>query len=141
VDTLALLVGELGYSTEISILCERLSELNKAGDIALVALHRSAVIGLALLHRTYFLHRPADGRISTLVVFENYRGRGVGTRLIKEAESIFRSWGCGRIEVTSGAQREAAHRFYNRAGYSEQPKRFVKTLAEELPNKSLQQSG
>lgn len=49
-------------------------------------------------------------------------------RLVEAAESVFRNWGFGRVEVTSGAAREAAHRFYVRAGYSEQPKRFIKLL-------------
>jgi GNAT superfamily N-acetyltransferase len=75
------------------------------------------------------LHRPPDGRISTLVVSDDYRGRGVGGKLIEAAESIFRAWQCPRVEVSSGAQRQDAHRFYIREGYTEQPKRFIKDLA------------
>ncbi len=126
--TLALLVAELGYPTEASLVSERLRDLTNVGDCILVALYNSKIVGLALLHRTRFLHRTPDGRISTLVVFESYRGRGVGTSLVKAAESVFRKWGCERAEVSSGAARKAAHRFYNRAGYTEQPKRFIKTL-------------
>ena len=48
--------------------------------------------------------------------------------MIEAVESVFRDWGCGRVEITSGATRETAHRFYVRAGYSEQPKRFIKLL-------------
>jgi GNAT superfamily N-acetyltransferase len=99
-----------------------------AGDCILVAVYNSNVIGMALLHRTRFLHRPPDGRIVSLVISETYRSRGVGARLIEAAESVFRNSGCGRVEVTSGAAREAAHRFYVRAGYSEHPKRFIKIL-------------
>ena len=127
-DALALLVGELGYPTEASTARERLNDVTQAGDCVLVALHSSKVIALALLHRTRFLHRPTDGRISTLVVSEDYRGRGIGARLVEAAESVFRQWGCERVEVSSGEKREAAHRFYGRAGYSEQPKRFIKEL-------------
>jgi GNAT superfamily N-acetyltransferase len=63
----------------------------------------------------------SDTNALTLLVAE--RGR-----LIEAAESVFRNLGCGRVEVTSGAAREAAHRFYVRAGYSEHPKRFIKIL-------------
>jgi len=127
-DALASLVAERGfdYPTEISLVCERISHLIGAGDCILVAADQSKVIGMALLHRTRFLHRVPDGRIVSLVVSETYRSRGVGARLIEGAESIFRNRGCGRVEVTSGSAREAAHRFYVRAGYSEQPKRFMK---------------
>lgn len=129
-NALAVLVAERGfdYPTEISLVRERLSELIHAGDCILVAARDSKVIGMALLHRTRFLHRPPDGRIVSLVVSETYRSRCIGARLIEAAESVFRNWGCGRVEVTSGAAREAAHRFYVRAGYSEQPKRFIKLL-------------
>ena len=129
-NALALLVAERGfdYPTETSLVRERLSDLIGAGDSILVATDDSKLIGMALLHRTRFLHRPPDGRIVSLVVSETHRSRGVGAQLIEAAESFFRDWGCGRVEVTSGATREGAHRFYLRSGYSEQPKRFIKLL-------------
>lgn len=129
-ESLAKLVAERGfdYPTEISFVRERLIELLNAGDCILVAVHDSKVIGMVLLHCTYFLHRHPDGRISSLVVSEKFRSFGIGVLLTKEAEKKFRSWGCGRIEVTSGAKRESAHKFYLREGFTEQPKRFVKLL-------------
>lgn len=132
-DVLALLLAELGYPTETSQVRERLIDSNRVGDSVLVAVYNSKVVGMAVLHRTRFLHRPPDGRISTLVVFESYRSCCIGARLVEAAEAVFRESGCGRIEVTSGKQREAAHRFYNREGYIEQPKRFVKPLSR-LPS-------
>jgi GNAT superfamily N-acetyltransferase len=129
-EALARLVAELDYPTEASLVNERLSDLHEAGDCLLVAIYQSQVIGMALLHRTRFLHRRPDGRISTLGVFESYRSRGVGVRLIEAAEAVFRKWGCGRIEVSSGAKRQAAHRFYIREGFTEQPKRFIKLLED-----------
>ncbi|HEX8636419.1 MAG TPA: GNAT family N-acetyltransferase [Pyrinomonadaceae bacterium] len=129
-NALASLVAERGfdYPTEISLVRERLADLIDAGDCILVAVYDSKIVGMALLHRTRFLHRPPDGRIVSLVISESFRSRGVGARLIEAAESFFRNWGCGRVEVTSGAARTAAHRFYVRAGYSEHPKRFIKLL-------------
>ena len=131
-NELAVLLAEPGfdYPTEISFVKDRLIELFRAGDRILVAVYDSKIIGMALLHRTYFLHRRPDGRISSLVVSENYRSLGIGALLIKEAEKVFRQWNCGRIEVTSGSKREAAHKFYLREGFVEQPKRFVKLLLD-----------
>ena len=128
-DALAALIAELGYPTETSAIRARLADLYNYGDCILVAIDNSKVIGMILLHRTRFLHRPPDGRISTLVVFASYRGLGIGARLIAEAEDIFRNWGCSRIEVSSGASRTAAHRFYLREGYIKQPERFIKLLS------------
>jgi GNAT superfamily N-acetyltransferase len=129
-EALALLVAERGfdYPTELSLVRQRFDDLNSAGDCILVAVYDSKVIGMALLHRTHFLHRSPDGRIVSLVISETHRSRGVGTVLIEAAEAVLRNWGCGRVEVTSGAAREAAHRFYVREGYSEQAKRFIKLL-------------
>lgn len=131
-NELAALLAERGfdYPTEISFVRKRLIELLHAEDCILVAVLDAKVIGMALLHRTYFLHRHPDGRISSLVVSENYRSFGIGALLIKEAEKVFRQWNCGRIEVTSGSKREAAHKFYLREGFVEQPKRFVKLLLD-----------
>lgn len=75
-DALASLVEELGYPTAVSSACERLTDLNNAGGCVLVAACNSKIIGMIVLHRTRFLHRPPNGRISTLVVFEAYRSRG-----------------------------------------------------------------
>ena len=130
-DSLAKLVGEKGfdYPTEIGFVCERLAELLQNGDQILIAIYNAEIIGMAILHRTFFLHRFPDGRISSLVVAEEFRSFGIGSLLMKEAEKVFRQWNCGRIEVTSGAKRVAAHKFYLRQGFTEQPKRFVKILS------------
>lgn len=129
-ESLARLVAENGfdYPTEVSLVRERLKDLLDAGDCVLVAALDSQIVGMILLHCTRFLHRPPDGRIAALVVSEHYRNRRVGARLVETAEKIFREWNCGRIEVSSGIKREAAHRFYTRAGFSEAPKRFIKNL-------------
>jgi GNAT superfamily N-acetyltransferase len=128
VAALVNLIAELGYTTDRQVLAERLAALVTAGDAALVAEHQTEVIGFVQLHRTFFLHRPPDGRIVTLVVTAAYRSQGLGKLLLAAAEQAFLDWGCGRVEVSSGAQREAAHRFYQQAGYLEQPKRFVKQV-------------
>lgn len=119
---------DFDYPTETPLVHERLRDLLGAGDRILVAVYDSKIIGMLLMHRTRFLHRPPDGRITSLVVSETHRSCSVGARLVEAAESIFRNWGCGRVEVSSGAKRKGAHKFYIRAGYSEQPKRFIKLL-------------
>lgn len=129
-EALAALVAELDYPTDTMLIIERLTDLQQAGDRLLVATYKSQVVGMALLHRTRFLHRKPDGRISTLGVFATYRSRGIGARLLRAAEAVFREWGCGRIEVSSGAPRQRAHRFYLREGFTEQPKRFIKRLRD-----------
>jgi GNAT superfamily N-acetyltransferase len=123
------LLAELGYPLDTPLLLGRLAELSAAGAQALVAEYAGQVIGLVVLDRTHFLHRAPDGRVVTLVVTSAYRRRGIGPQLLQAADRVFKHWGCGRVEVSSGFQREAAHRFYRREGYEEQSKRFVKPVA------------
>lgn len=134
---LASITTEIGYPIDESTTRERLRELTESGDLMLVAADASAatdsadtIIGFILLHRTRFLHRPPDGRISTLGVTAQRRNEYIGEQLVRAAEQIFREWGCTRVEVTSGAARTDAHRFYERFGYVEQPKRFIKLLTD-----------
>ena len=96
-ESLARLVGENGfdYPTDVSLVRERLKDLLAAGDCVLVAACDSEIMGMILLHRTRFLHRPPDGRISALVVAENHRNRHVGVRLVEAAEKIFRGGAAG----------------------------------------------
>ena len=125
---LAALMAELGYPTAVPQVQERLRALEQAGDQLLVAHQGAQVVGMVHLHRMHFLHRAPDGRIVTLVVTAPCRGLGIGAQLVAAAEEQFGRWGCGRVEVSSGKAREAAHRFYHRAGYEEQSKRFIKPL-------------
>ncbi|TYZ11858.1 GNAT family N-acetyltransferase [Hymenobacter lutimineralis] len=127
-EALANLVAELDYPTAPALLRTRLNELTAAGDQVLVAEYQAQVIGMVHLHRTPFLHRAPDGRIVTLGVLAAYRNQQIGAKLLAAAEHQFQQEGCGRVEVTSGFPREAAHRFYQRAGYEPQSRSFVKVL-------------
>jgi GNAT superfamily N-acetyltransferase len=130
---LAGLVAEkdFGYPTDAELLRKRLIDLLSSGDLILVAVYGIELVGMILLHQTRFLHRPPDGRIVSLVVAEKFRSEGIGALLIEEAEKNFKFWECGRIEVSSGIKREAAHRFYLREGFSEAPRRFIKIITKE----------
>ena len=66
------------------------------------------------------------GRISALVVGPQFAGRGIGTRLVAEAEEFAWENGCARIEITSGEHRADAHAFYEAIGYRQDSRRFVK---------------
>jgi GNAT superfamily N-acetyltransferase len=55
---------------------------------------------------------------------------GVGKALMSSLETAAQEAGCTKIEITSGTQRDGAHAFYTRLGYSEKPKRFLKSLRD-----------
>ena len=87
------------------------------------------LVGLMTVHRTRFLHRLPDARITSLVVAASERGRGIGRQLVAAAEAMALEWGCARVEVTSGFPHRDAHGFYEHLGYTHNARRFVRTIA------------
>ncbi len=122
------LLGQLGYPAELGEVREKISALSDSrSDCIWVAQSGERVVGLLAFHLTPLFHAPGNlGRITALVVDENFRGRGIGKLLVETAEK----WGwdrdCTRIEVTSGDWRSQAHHFYLDRGYAMEAKRFIK---------------
>jgi GNAT superfamily N-acetyltransferase len=88
-----------------------------------------ALAGVLSFHAFPPLHTPGNlGRITALVVHPGLRGKGIGAQLVAVAERFARDCGCERLEVTSGAHRHDAHRFYTSLGFSPRPVRFIKDL-------------
>jgi len=130
----ARLFGELGYPTPAEVMAERMRAYAAAGETALVADDGVAragrrLLGVLTIHITPVLHRAgAVGRLTSLVVEESARGRGVGRALVAAAEARFEAAGCVLAEVTSNKSRADAHAFYERLGYVGTSFRFGKPL-------------
>ena len=71
-----------------------------------------------------------EATIWNLAVLEEYRGLGIATKLMIEAEEIVKNYeDIGRIWLFSGVQRKEAHKLYNKLGYDENvDKAFVKQI-------------
>ena len=124
------LLKELGYPDTSSLTKTKIAKLTKSkNDTVLVAEVDGKVIGLAHLHVAELFHEPGKlGRIMALVVNKKYRKVGVGHKLMVSLETIARKAGCTKMEVTSSVHRSEAHKFYQKLGYFEKPKRFIKML-------------
>lgn len=57
-------------------------------------------------------------QIESLRVAGDLRGQGVGTAMIADAEARARAAGCSLMQFTSNQSRSAAHRFYERLGFT-----------------------
>lgn len=55
--------------------------------------------------------------VENVVVAGEYRGRGVGTRLMAAAGDVARRLGCYKLVLSSNAARAEAHEFYRRLGW------------------------
>ena len=126
------LLEQLGHPISPETTRHQLAFLAGTGhDRVLVAEGDSVVLGVLSLHWTPLLHcdKPL-GRVTALVVDEAARGRGIGSRLVAEAERVLREAGCSAVEVTSNVRRVEAHDFYRGLGYGQPSAYFRRDLSE-----------
>ena len=132
---IAALLGELGYPVEPRVAGRRLAGIRKAGGSrVLVATAGRRVVGFVGLHVMPLLHRDQKlCRVLALCVSADFTRQGVGTRLMRAAESVARRAGCHRMELTTAPERTDAHAFYRGLGYTEASLRFAKTVTRRRP--------
>lgn len=86
----------------------------------IVAVREGRVVGT--LHLTIIPGLSRRGSIRSIIeavrIQANERGSGLGTRLIEWAVEESRRQGCQLIQLTSDKTRTAAHRFYERLGFT-----------------------
>ena len=58
------------------------------------------------------------GRIEHIFVDEKYRKRGLGKKLMVDAEDCVKAWGVRRIKLTVTKENKAAASLYKRIGYN-----------------------
>ncbi|MXO65869.1 GNAT family N-acetyltransferase [Altericroceibacterium endophyticum] len=124
----AALFEAFGFSTSADTFPQRLDRSIAAGDNTLVAERDDAVIGCIGLSQMHPAHRDAPvGRITVLVVAEEFRGAGIGTALVKAAVERFSDDGCTIVEVTSRFELKRAHAFYEKMGFGQTSVRLALT--------------
>lgn len=129
-STLAALMTELGYPATPEQLHRRLARIAGNRDYAtIMAEVDDEVAGMIGLQRGWaYEHDRPFVRILALVVSERMRGRGVGARLVAEAEAWAREHGAYAVHLTTSLHREEAHRFYERAGFERTGWRYVRRM-------------
>ncbi|MFS0824684.1 N-acetyltransferase family protein [Bacillus sp. 1P02SD] len=132
IEELTSLVEQLGYPTTIENMKTRFSNIESSPDYhTLVASYDGKIVGMIGIVKGYYYE--LDGfyvRIVALVVDSNYRNKGIGKKLLEEAESWARIIGATGIGINSGnrPERVKAHRFYKNMGYVEKSIGFAKSL-------------
>ena len=129
-DVIVHLLEQLGYADTRAFMHVRIQELLKNPD-ALLFCYESAGKIVALLSLHVIPQIALLGsflRISYFVVDEKARSLKIGAELEAYATRIAKEKGCDRIEVHCHERRKDAHRFYERQGFVESPKYFVKHL-------------
>lgn len=125
---LAALLTALGYPAIPEDVGRRLEmHTGTAATAVFVAEVTGGVAGLLSFHCSPMFHADGFlGRITSLVIDPGQQRRGIGRKLVAEAESFAREQRCLKIEVTSGDHRPGAHAFYEGLGYHSDCRRFIK---------------
>jgi GNAT superfamily N-acetyltransferase len=117
-EAIAALFTDEGYPSGPSDIIERLNRYSSEHSRVVVAEHEGALLGFVALHALpRFEHDDRILRIMALVVDAGARERGVGRRLMAEAERVAAQLGAAFIEVTAGHHRPDARHLYESLGY------------------------
>ncbi|WP_368658559.1 GNAT family N-acetyltransferase [Metabacillus halosaccharovorans] len=132
INDLTSLMEQLGYPTSVEQMRVRFKLIEETPNhYTLVAEYDGKVVGMIGFH-TGVLYN-SDGiyaRVIAFVVDSNYRNKGIGRLLLSDAERYAKDLGADGIGLNSGnrAERENAHQFYKKMGYSAKNTGFVKRL-------------
>lgn len=107
------------------------SQLDDPDVVVLVAEHDGSVIGYtfaAMEGYDYKSLRGPAGLLHDILVDPDYRGRGVGSRLLDETLSVLQSKGARQIVLSTAERNESAQRLFARRGF----RRTMIEMAREL---------
>ncbi len=117
-EAIAALFTDEGYPAGPSDIVERLTRFSSEHSQVVVAEHDGVVLGFIAVHALpRFEHDDRILRVLALVVDAGARERGVGRRLMAEAERIAGELGAAFVEVTAGHHRPDARHMYELIGY------------------------
>lgn len=117
-EAIAALFTDEGYPAGPSDIVERLTRFSSEHSQVVVAEHDGVVLGFIAVHALpRFEHDDRILRVLALVVDAGARERGVGRRLMAEAERIAGELGAAFVEVTAGHHRPDARHLYESIGY------------------------
>jgi ribosomal protein S18 acetylase RimI-like enzyme len=106
------IVAEMNTKTAGLLLGYRLASPYETGDLAALP---------AIVRPLVELESKAPGSwyVNALAAYPEFRGRGLGTRLLAEAEAIASGTGATAISLIVAEENRGAKRLYERAGYRE----------------------
>lgn len=125
IAALAPLISELGYARTEEEVATVFDRWNGDDDFVLLAESGGEIVGSITLHTLRVLHRTDPvGRVTSLIVAQAARGRGIGRALVEAAAGEMRAAGCAILEVTSNTRFAPAHDFYRHLGAKQTSLRF-----------------
>ena len=127
VPIITTLSGQLGYESSDLQTEKRLKTLIKAKENAVFVATQSTseVIGWIHVFITHRVESDSFGEIGGLVVSKNFRGQGIGKKLLFAAQEWLRQNEIGKIRVRSRTERKKGHKFYFKMGFLKEKEQVV----------------
>lgn len=127
------LMSQLGYATSLEKLESRMKNIHSQPSYhTLVVILNNKVVGMAgLCHNLFYEYDSCYVRIVAFIVEINHRRKGIGEKLMCEAEKWAITQEVTHIMLNNGNREErmAAHKFYLSMGYTDKSTGFSKSLA------------
>lgn len=118
--SVASLSEQLGYPLPIAEITERIKEISSREDhISFIALENEIIVGWIHAFKSVLLESRAFVEIGGLVVDENFRGKGIGKKLVQSVQQWSTEKKINEIRVRSHVKRKGAHQFYTIIGFTE----------------------
>jgi len=131
-EAVTALVRQLGYEAVVTTeVAERLESIARDPEAAvMVAEMEREVVGWIHVYGVTWVQMGRFAGVGGMVVADEQRGEGVGSRLLQAAEGWARRRKYPLIRVRSNVIREQAHSFYLDRGYQTEKRllSFLKTL-------------
>ena len=95
--------------------------------IYLIAEKNNKPIGYLSCHSQYLLHHGGQkiGEIQEMFVDPDYRGNGIGKKLIDKLKKVAKKINVLQLEVTSNKKRIQTHKFYKRENFINSHEKFT----------------
>lgn len=114
------LMKELGYPVDEELIEDRLVKIRQRNGRVFVAVDQDEnVMGCVHAFIDLRLAEGEIGEIVSLVVKNEARGQGIGTKLFNKAKEWIHETGCTKVRVRANVVREKAHQFYKQQGFEE----------------------
>lgn len=110
---------QLGYSATKLRIAARLKHVLQQPHHAVFVAEQAnkPLLGWIHIRRVSTLILEQDGEIDGFVVREEFRNRGIGSKLLRRAEKWAAQNGCPSLRLRTNVKRQEAHRFYDRRGF------------------------
>lgn len=93
--------------------------------IKFILKNETNIIGRAYLYILYNdLHSEPFGFIEDVFIDEEFRGQGLGTKIINQIIKRAEELGCYKIIMTSRYSNEKVHKLYSQLGFEDRGKEF-----------------